>query len=72
MLFFSSNRPGGFGGKDLWYSVLDEKGNWAVPVNLGESINTLVMKYLLSYILTGRHFILLLMVIPEWGDLIIL
>lgn len=40
MLFFSSNRPGGFGGKDLWYSVLDEKGNWAVPVNLGESINT--------------------------------
>ncbi len=40
MLFFSSNRPGGFGGKDLWYSVLDEKGNCSVPVNLGESINT--------------------------------
>ncbi len=40
MLLFSSNRPGGYGGKDLWYSVLDEKGVCSVPVNLGESINT--------------------------------
>jgi tetratricopeptide (TPR) repeat protein len=40
MLFFSSNRPGGHGGKDLWYSILDEKGTCSVPVNLGEKINT--------------------------------
>lgn len=40
MLFFSSNRPGGLGGKDLWYTVLNEKGIWSEPVNLGEIINT--------------------------------
>jgi tetratricopeptide (TPR) repeat protein len=39
-LFFSSNRPGGFGGKDLWYSMLDEKNQWTRPVNMGENINT--------------------------------
>jgi len=40
MLFFSSSRPGGIGGKDLWYAVLNEKGKWNYPVNLGSSINT--------------------------------
>ncbi len=40
MLFFSSNRPGGEGGKDLWYSVINEKGKWANPVNLGKTINS--------------------------------
>ncbi len=40
MLFFSSNRPGGEGGKDLWYSVKNEKGKWTYPVNLGKTINT--------------------------------
>ena len=40
LLVFSSNRKGGYGGKDLWYSVLTEKGAWTIPVNLGKSINT--------------------------------
>jgi outer membrane protein OmpA-like peptidoglycan-associated protein/tetratricopeptide (TPR) repeat protein len=40
LLIFSSNRQGGFGGKDLWYSVLRENGKWSVPVNLGDKINT--------------------------------
>ena len=40
MLFFSSNRPGGFGGKDLWYSVLDADYKWKTPVNLGPNVNT--------------------------------
>jgi hypothetical protein len=40
MLFFTSNRPGGFGGMDLWYSVLSEEGKWGSPVNLGKTINT--------------------------------
>lgn len=40
MLYFSSNRPGGMGGKDLWYSVLNEKGKWEEPVNLGKTVNT--------------------------------
>jgi hypothetical protein len=39
-IFFSSNRPGGMGGKDLWYSKMDEKGQWTEPVNMGNRINT--------------------------------
>ena len=39
-LFFSSNRPGGMGGKDLWYSVMNEKNQWTTPVNMGDKINT--------------------------------
>jgi len=40
MLIFSSSKKGGFGGKDLWYSVLSNKGQWTTPVNLGKTINT--------------------------------
>jgi len=40
MLFFSSNRTGGMGGKDIWYSILNDKNNWTNPVNLGDKINT--------------------------------
>ncbi len=44
-LFFSSNRPGGFGNKDLWRAELveiKEDGNlkWNAPKNLGNVINT--------------------------------
>lgn len=39
LMAFSSNRPGGFGGYDLWWSVW-ESGVWSEPVNFGESINT--------------------------------
>jgi hypothetical protein len=40
MLFFASNRAGGEGGMDLWYSILREDGTWCSPVNLGKKINT--------------------------------
>jgi outer membrane protein OmpA-like peptidoglycan-associated protein len=39
-LFFASSRKGGIGGKDLWYSRLNDKNSWSEPVNLGEGINT--------------------------------
>lgn len=39
-LYFSSNRPGGIGGTDLWYSCLNEDGSWQEPVNLGSPVNT--------------------------------
>ena len=39
-LFFSSSRPGGFGGKDIWMTRLNEKNLWTEPVNLGSNINT--------------------------------
>lgn len=39
-LFFSSNLPGGFGGKDIWVVRRNAKGVWDRPENLGPAINT--------------------------------
>jgi len=39
-LYFSSNRPGGFGGMDLYYSTRDINGTWKAPINMGNKINT--------------------------------
>lgn len=40
-LYFSSNRPGGMGGMDIWKVGLDENGNVVTdPENLGEPINS--------------------------------
>ncbi len=40
-LYFASDRPGGYGGIDLYYTVKDQKtGQWSVPQNLGPNINT--------------------------------
>jgi hypothetical protein len=44
MLVFTSNRPGGFGGFDLYYSYF-ENGNWTEPVNFGSTINTRFDEY---------------------------
>lgn len=38
-LYFSSNRPGGQGGHDIWYSTF-EKGRWTEAKNMGAVINT--------------------------------
>lgn len=40
LLFFSSNRPGGLGGIDIYMSRKDASGKWSRSVNLGPSINT--------------------------------
>jgi hypothetical protein len=39
-LYFTSNRPGGFGGLDIYRSKLDAYGQWGEPVNLGPMINS--------------------------------
>lgn len=39
-LYFSSQRPGGMGGADIWVSEKMENGYWGRPVNLGNKINT--------------------------------
>lgn len=41
VLFFSTNRPQGKGGLDLWYSMYKPRLNtWGYPRNLGRNINT--------------------------------
>jgi OmpA-OmpF porin, OOP family len=41
VLYFSSNRPGGFGKMDLWYVNIDEEGKPSGnPVNMGKMFNT--------------------------------
>ncbi len=39
ILYFSSDRPGGYGKTDIWYSIL-QNGHFQTPVNLGPKINT--------------------------------
>ena len=39
-LFFSSNRPGGKGGFDIWTAHIDENGSIGDPKNIGAPINT--------------------------------
>ena len=39
-IIFSSNRPGGIGGKDLYSADLQEDGSWSNVKNLGTTINT--------------------------------
>jgi len=40
VLYFVSDREDGFGGMDIWLSIIDENGNFGVPINAGERINT--------------------------------
>ena len=40
LLFFSSNRPGGRGGYDLYVSELGSNGQWGRAANLGSAVNT--------------------------------
>ncbi len=41
IMYFSSEMPGGYGGKDIWYATFSKRSKtWGDPVNLGPTINT--------------------------------
>lgn len=40
-LYFVSSRKGSKGGSDIYCTVLQADGSWSIPVNLGDSINTI-------------------------------
>ena len=48
-LVFSSDRDGGFGGYDIWYSQLNGEGEWDAPVNAGAEVNTAFNEYNPAY-----------------------
>ncbi len=39
-LYFVSDRPGGYGGYDIYKTVKDINGEWSVPINMGPTVNT--------------------------------
>ncbi len=39
VMFFSSNRPKGYGGADIYFST-NQNGAWSAPVNAGPSVNS--------------------------------
>lgn len=38
-MIFASDRPGGYGGRDLYYSI-QKNGLWQTPSNMGSNVNT--------------------------------
>jgi hypothetical protein len=40
IIFFASDRDGGLGGSDIWYSYKIDKDSWSYPINAGNKINT--------------------------------
>lgn len=40
-LYFVSDRKGGFGRNDIWYTTLGANGKWTKARNLGEPVNTI-------------------------------
>jgi len=39
-LYYASNRPGGYGGMDIWVTTINQDGETTEPKNLGDNINT--------------------------------
>ncbi|MBI3520656.1 MAG: PD40 domain-containing protein, partial [Bacteroidetes bacterium] len=40
VIYFSSNKPGGLGGKDIYRVKKLPNGRWSMPMNLGPTVNT--------------------------------
>lgn len=40
VLYFTSDRPGGFGGLDIYRAYRSPDGEWSAPENLGPTVNT--------------------------------
>ena len=56
MMVFTSDRPGGYGGFDLWYSVYNGQ-EWSSPVNMGADINTEYDEYRPAVVPAGEWYI---------------
>jgi hypothetical protein len=55
-LYFSSNKPGGYGRYDIYSSGLNSDGSFSEPQNLGNIINTAGSEIYPFYHMTGRLY----------------
>jgi Tol biopolymer transport system component len=55
-IIFSSERPGGVGGADIYVSFRDGKGGWSEPANLGPEVNSARSEYGSIISPDGRYF----------------
>lgn len=54
-LYFTSNRPGGSGGEDIWVSTRKNRNSaWRTPVNLGPTVNSPGIERLRSFTPDGK------------------
>lgn len=56
LVFASSNRPGGFGGADLYYATRKTGRVWDSAVNFGKEINTSTREYCPYFTTDGQFF----------------
>ncbi len=56
MILFSSERPGGFGGSDIYVSFKRPDGSWSEPKNLGNDINSAQSEYGATLSPDGKYF----------------
>ncbi|WP_343307809.1 OmpA family protein [Chitinophaga niabensis] len=56
LLYFVSDRPGGYGQTDIWYSEKLADSNWGKPVNCGPRINTVAAETFPSFNAEGTLY----------------
>jgi len=56
MIIFSSDRPGGYGGSDIYISFKKSDNSWSEPVNLGSDINSSFSEYGATISPDGKYF----------------
>ncbi len=54
-IYFTSNRPDGYGGTDIYLCSKDEKGRWSTAKNLGNLINTELDEDAVFVSASGKH-----------------
>jgi hypothetical protein len=54
-IYFTTNRPGGYGGTDIYKCTMDSKGRWMNPQNLGDLVNTEMDEDAVFISASGKH-----------------
>lgn len=66
-IFFTSNRPGGYGGTDIYKAEMGKGGRWTNVQNLGPLVNTEMDEDGVFISASGRHLFSVQMVTQEWA-----